>query len=161
MWYVDIFIGYTFHTQIMYFYYRMRIIPFFKGSGMVCGCFISTVRWKYGLFSSFSLGGSHGWGIFPVIPLEFQGKKASITFYNAAFLKWENTRHDFSHALWCVCVDGKEGVSGSIRWMEWFKKGGFVMACGRFITSSWWRYGLFPCFCQRIDPDTPSFPSTP
>ena len=43
IWYVDIFIGYTFHTQIMYFYYRMRIIPFFKGSGIVCGCFISTV----------------------------------------------------------------------------------------------------------------------
>ena len=32
-------------------------------------------RWKYSLFSSFPLGGLHGWGILLVIPLELQGKR--------------------------------------------------------------------------------------
>ena len=47
----------------------------FKGSVIVCSCFISTARWTYGLFSSFPLGGVHGWGILLVIPLLLQGKR--------------------------------------------------------------------------------------
>jgi len=48
-----------------------------KGKGSVKYVVVSSPQCgeTYGFFSSFSLGGIHGQGIFPVIPLELQGKK--------------------------------------------------------------------------------------
>ncbi|WP_302553489.1 hypothetical protein [uncultured Bilophila sp.] len=48
-----------------------------KGKGSVKYVVVSSPQCgeTYGFFSSFPLGGIHGQGIFPVIPLELQGKK--------------------------------------------------------------------------------------
>ena len=75
----------------------MRIIPFFKGSGMWLFHIHSTV--KIQPFFQFSLLREPRLGHFSGHSFGVSRKKASITFYNAAFLKWENTRQDFSHAL--------------------------------------------------------------
>ena len=52
-----------------------RDTAFSLGSVIVRGCFISTVRWKYSLFSSFPFGGLHGWGVLLVIPSERHRKR--------------------------------------------------------------------------------------
>ena len=65
---------------------------FFLGSVIVCGCFISTVRWKYSLFLRFSPWRDPRLRHFSGYPFGTSRKKASTIFYNTALenneLKW-------------------------------------------------------------------------
>ena len=59
-------------------------------SVIVCGCFISTVRWKYGFFIRFSPLRNLWLMPFSGYPFGSSRKKASIIFYNTAlnFKRW-------------------------------------------------------------------------
>ena len=58
-----------------------------KGSVMVCGCFISTARWKYGFFIRFSHWRNPQLKHFVGYPFGTSKKKASTAFYGTAFKK--------------------------------------------------------------------------
>ena len=59
----------------------------FKGSVMACGCFISTVLWKYSFFLRFSLWRDSRLRPFSGYPFGTSRKKASTIFYNTAISK--------------------------------------------------------------------------
>ena len=56
----------------------------FKGSVIVCGCFITTVLWKYSLFLRFSPWRDSRLRPFSGYPFGTSRKKASTIFYNTA-----------------------------------------------------------------------------
>ena len=58
----------------------------FLGSVRVCGCFISTVRWKYSLFLRFSPWRDPRLRHFSGYPFGTSRKKASTLFYDTAYL---------------------------------------------------------------------------
>ena len=67
-------------------WYRLLFrLDFLKGSATVCGCFISTVRWKYSLFLRFSSWRNTGLRHFVGYSLGTSRKKASAIFYDTAF----------------------------------------------------------------------------
>ena len=65
----------------------------FKGSVIVCGCFITTVLWKYSLFLRFSPWRDSRLRPFSGYPFGTSRKKASTIFYNTAISKGSVIAH--------------------------------------------------------------------
>ena len=104
-------------------WYRLLLrLDFLKGSVIVCGCFISTVRWKYSLFLRFSSWRNTGLRHFVGYPCGTSRKKASTIFYDKAFWNKESARKKFGRfsygffrafSCWKGSSDcGKQAVAG-------------------------------------------------
>ena len=97
--------------------------------GSVRGCFISTVRWKYSLFSSFLFGGLHGWGVLLVIPSERHRKRHQqfpVTqpfFMDFSLLRIRSIRNKKTPVMWggiiCGTVIERE-LCYTVQWIESF-----------------------------------------
>ena len=73
-----------------------------KGSVIVCGCFISTVRWKYNLFIRFSPWRDLQTRHFAGYPFGTSRKKASTIFYNTAFHNTKTCPPFSPNPLWRI-----------------------------------------------------------
>ena len=106
-----------------------RDTAFSLGSVIVRGCFISTVRWKYSLFSSFPFGGLHGWGVLLVIPLERHRKRHQpfpVTqpfFMGFSLLRIRSIRNKKPPVIWVVIICGtviERELCYIVQWIESF-----------------------------------------
>ena len=95
-------------------------------------------------FSGFPLGGIHGQGILPVIPLELQGKKHqpfSIT-QPQKITKMQPSPPQYPQS-WSLSA--KRVKSLYFHYLAAIKQGS-VIVCGCFISTVRWKYSLFPVF---------------